>query len=174
MQSFSRSHKITIVGGYLCSHWSEENTGIKQIPIIGIKKIPWGIGIFCEDRELRCIYLPNLNLNFNSTQKDEETELHTAATADKEVVDVQLAAKIEKENPIAVVLDQEIVALQINNDTIAYYIEMALYEAVADKTPPVEVRGTCCGWRVHCSNCYHPCCLQINLTLVQGLLALIF
>ena len=102
MQSFSRSHKITIVGGYLCSHWSEENTGIKQIPIIGIKKITWGIVIFCEDRELRCIYLPNLNLNFNSTQKDEETELHTTATADKEVVDVQLA--VEDENPIAVLL----------------------------------------------------------------------
>jgi len=108
MRSFSRSHKITIVGGYLCSHWSEENTGIKQIPIIGIKKIPWGIGIFCEDRELRCIYLPNLNLNFNSTQKDEETELHT--TADKEDVDVQLA--VEQEKPIAVLLKQEIDALQ--------------------------------------------------------------
>ena len=115
MRSFSRSHKITIVGGYLCSHWSEENTGIKQIPIIGIKKITWGIVIFCEDRELRCIYLPNLNLKFNSTQKDEETELHT--TADKEVVDVQLA--VEDENPIAVVLDQEIDALQINNATVA-------------------------------------------------------
>ena len=123
MRSFSRSHKITIVGGYLCSHWSEENTGIKQIPIIGIKKITWGIVIFCEDRELRCIYLPNLNLNFNSTQKDEETELHNTATADKEVVyvDVQLAAKIEKENPIAVVLDQE---LQINYATVASDIEM--------------------------------------------------
>ena len=122
MRSFSRSHKITIVGGYLCSHWSEENTGIKQIPIIGIKKIPWGIGIFCEDRELRCIYLPNLNLNFNSTQKDEETELHTTATADKEVDDVQLA--VEEENPIAVVLEQEIDSLQINYAMVASDIEM--------------------------------------------------
>ena len=122
MRSFSRSHKITIVGGYLCSHWSEENTGIKQIPIIGIKKITWGIVIFCEDRELRCIYLPNLNLNFNSTQKDEETELHTTATADKEVVDVQLA--VEEENPIAVVLEQEIDALKINYATVASDIEM--------------------------------------------------
>ena len=129
MRSFSRSHKITIVGGYLCSHWSEENTGIKQIPIIGIKKITWGTVIFCEDRELRCIYLPNLNLNFNSTQKDEETELHTTATADKEVVDVQLAVK--DENPIAVVLDQEIDALQINYTMVASDIKM-------DKAPIKE------------------------------------
>ena len=61
-------------------------------------------------------------MNFNSTQKDEETELHTTATADKEVVDVQLA--VEDENPIAVVLDQEIDALQINYATVASDIEL--------------------------------------------------
>ena len=61
-------------------------------------------------------------MNFNSTQKDEEMELHTTATADKEVVDVQLA--VEEENPIAVVLEQEIDALKINYATVASDIEM--------------------------------------------------
>lgn len=68
----------------------------------------------------------------------------------EEVVDVTVGN--EKENPIAVVLDQEIDALQINNATVASDIEMDvdLYEAIEDKTPRVEVTGTCCGWRVHC------------------------
>ena len=59
---------------------------------------------------------PNLNLNFNSTQKDEEMELPT--TAGKDVVDVKLAVKN------AVVLEQEIDALQINYTTVASDIEM--------------------------------------------------
>ena len=63
-------------------------------------------------------------MNFNSTQKDEETELHTTATADKEVVDVQLAVEDEDENPIAFVLDQESDALQFNYATVASDIEM--------------------------------------------------
>ena len=49
-------------------------------------------------------------MNFNSTQKDEEMELST--TAGKTVVD-------EKENSIAVVVDQEIDTLQINYATLA-------------------------------------------------------
>ena len=47
---------------------------------------------------------PNLNLNFNSTQKDEEMEVPT--TAGKEVVDVAIAVEDEQGNSIAVVLDQ--------------------------------------------------------------------
>ena len=45
--------------------------------------------------------------------------------------------------------------------------DVDLHEAIEDQDS--EVRGTC-GWRVHC--CFHR--LQINLTLVQGLLAVIF
>ena len=68
-------------------------------------------------------------MNFNYTQKDEEMEQPT--TAGKEVVDVTLAVDDEKENPIAVVLDQEIDALQINNATVASDIEI-------DKAPIEE------------------------------------
>ena len=68
-------------------------------------------------------------MNFNSTQKDEEMELST--TAGKKVVDVTFAVEDEKENSIAVVLDQEIDALQINYTTVASDIEM-------DKAPIKE------------------------------------
>ena len=40
----------------------------------------------------------------------------------------------------------------------ASFDDVDLNEAIEDKTPPVEVRGTCCGSH----------CLQINLTLMQG------
>ena len=53
------------------------------------------------------------------------------ATADKKVVDVTFAVEDEKENSIAVVLDQEIDALQINYTTVASDIEM-------DKAPIKE------------------------------------
>ena len=59
--------------------------------------------------------MPNLNLNFNSTQKDEEMELYT--TAGKKPVG-------KEENSIAVVVDQEIDALQINYTTVASDIEL--------------------------------------------------
>ena len=49
----------------------------------------------------------------------------------------------------------------------ASFDDVDLHEAIGDQDS--EVRGTC-GWRVHC--CFHR--LQINLTLVQGLLAVIF
>ena len=49
----------------------------------------------------------------------------------------------------------------------ASFDDVDLHEAIEAQDP--EVRGTC-GWRVHC--CFHR--LQINLTLVQGLLAVIF
>ena len=64
-------------------------------------------------------------------------------TAGKETVGVTRAVKDEKENSIAVILDQEIDALQINNAMVASDIEMDvdLYETIEDKTPP----GTCCG-----------------------------
>ena len=45
-------------------------------------------------------------------------------TASKDVVDDTLAVEDEKENSIAVVLDQEIDALQINYATVASDIEM--------------------------------------------------
>ena len=49
-------------------------------------------------------------------------ELYT--TAGKKVVDVAFAVEDEKENSIAVVLDQEIDALQINYKTVASDIEL--------------------------------------------------
>ena len=52
-------------------------------------------------------------------------------TAGKETVGVTRAVKDEKENSIAVVLDQEIDALQINYTTVASDVEM-------DKAPIKE------------------------------------
>ena len=49
----------------------------------------------------------------------------------------------------------------------ASFDNVDLHEVIGDQDS--EARGTC-GWRVHC--CFHR--LQINLTLVQGLLAVIF
>ena len=49
----------------------------------------------------------------------------------------------------------------------ASFDNVDLHEVIGDQDS--EARGTC-GWRVHC--CFHR--LEINLTLVQGLLVVIF
>ena len=59
-----------------------------------------------------------------------------------------------------------LVANVLEEEEASFY-DVDLHEAIEDQDS--EVRGTC-GWQVHC--CFH--CLQINLTLVQGLLAVIF
>ena len=94
-------------------------------------------------------------------------------TAGKEAVGVTRAVKDEKRNSIAVVLDQEIDALQINYATVASDVEMdkapieefwsgqrlteMLFLLMCLKkklllmiyTKPLKIRGTCCGLRVH-------------------------
>ena len=124
------------------------------------------------------------------------TQLELPTTAGKDAVGVARAVKDEKEIQLLLYLTKKLmhcksttlrlllilrwiklllkslVRPENDGNVLANVIEASfdnvdLHEVIGDQDS--EARGTC-GWRVHC--CFHR--LQINLTLGQGLLAVIF